>query len=484
MKFFRDFLSEIVGLGRKLDSSSLQVRLTVGITVVTATGLGCVAILTIWSMQQILVTSQKQHIGYIAERFPQDVEIYSDMVPMTTGMQKAINNLTTGNTLMWVEGANGSVTAGSEALKFEPNIGLLNSQLTAQMSFIPTVEQVKGRYWVACGTPLLVKGKKLGIFYVAKDITSEYSMFLSLIRTFGIVSVMSIMAITVAIAFYVQRSLKPLREISQLTKTISANDLGQAHIHLERAPSEVRELAQTFDKMLVRLFDAWEQQRQFVSNVSHELRTPLTIVSGYLQSTLRRGTNLTLPQQEALSIAASEADRTIQLLQDLLDLARADNGRMHFNLEPLLLNELVAEVISMAEQYSHRVLKLEESNDRIEVKADRDRLKQVLLNLIDNAVKYSEADRSVTVRLQRISQKVTIQVQDRGQGIPLQQQSRIFERFYRVDEARTRSIGGTGLGLSIVKTLVEGMGGTVAVRSKLGEGSIFTVTLSTPISPG
>lgn len=484
MKFFRSFLRKIAGLGQKLDPSSLQLRLTVGITAVSATGLGCVAILTSWSMQQILVTSQKQHIGYIAERFPQDVEIYSDMIPLKRGVQKAIDNLTTGNTLMWVEGVNGSLTAGSEALKFEPNIGLLNSQITAQMSFIPKVEQVKGRHWVACGTPLIVKGKRLGIFYVAKDITSEYRMFLSLIQTFGVVSVLSITAITIVIACYVQRSLKPLRQISRLTQTISADDLGQANIHLERAPSEVRELAQTFDKMLVRLFDAWEQQRQFVSNVSHELRTPLTIVSGYLQSTLRRGNNLTLPQQEALSIAASEADRTIQLLQDLLDLARADNGRMHFNLEPLLLNDLVVEVVSMAEQYSHRDIKLHESINLIEVKADRDRLKQVLLNLIDNAVKYSEADQPVTVRLGKIGQKATIQVQDKGQGIPLQQQSRIFERFYRVDEARTRSIGGTGLGLSIVKTLLEGMGGAVTVRSKLGEGSIFTVTLSTPIGYG
>jgi signal transduction histidine kinase len=118
-------------------------------------------------------------------------------------------------------------------------------------------------------------------------------MFLSLIRTLGIASVLSLVAITVAIAIYVKRSLQPLRRMSQLTQTISADDLGQAKIHMEHAPSEVRELAHTFDKMLVRLFDAWEQQRHFVSNVSDEWRTPLTIVSGYLQSTLLRGDNLT-----------------------------------------------------------------------------------------------------------------------------------------------------------------------------------------------
>ena len=135
----------------------------------------------------------------------------------------------------------------------------------------------------------------------------------------------------------------------------------------------------------------------------------------------------------------------------------------------------------MAEQYSNRAIAVEEPVGLIEVKAQRDRLKQVLLNLIDNAVKYSDPSTPVTLTLDRQGDRAIIQVCDRGQGIPLPQQARIFERFYRVDEARSRSTGGTGLGLSIVKTLVEGMGGSVSVRSKLGEGSVFTVTLLTPV---
>jgi signal transduction histidine kinase len=146
-------------------------------------------------------------------------------------------------------------------------------------------------------------------------------------------------------------------------------------------------------------------------------------------------------------------------------------------MEPLILNDLVSEVVGMAEQYCNRVIKVEATNPLIEVKADRDRLKQVLLNLIDNAVKYSEPDAPVTVKIEQSSEQATIQVCDQGKGIPLPQQARIFERFYRVDEARARSTGGCGLGLSIVKTLVEGMGGSVSVRSKLGEGSVFTVML-------
>ena len=227
---------------------------------------------------------------------------------------------------------------------------------------------------------------------------------------------------------------------------------------------------------LSRLSAAWEQQRQFVSNVSHELRTPLTLVDGYLQSLLRRGVNLTEAQREALEVASDEAKRTIRLLQDLLNLARADSGHLYFHFESFVVNDLVAEVVGMAEQFSNRTIAIEGTLP-IQVRADRDSLKQVLINLIDNAMKYSEPNTLICVRLEQTATQAIIQVSDRGFGINLQQQNRIFERFYRVDEARSRLSGGSGLGLAIVKTLVEGMGGSVTVRSRPGEGSIFTVTL-------
>ena len=114
---------------------------------------------------------------------------------------------------------------------------------------------------------------------------------------------------------------------------------------------------------------------------------------------------------------------------------------------------------------------------------DRDRLKQVLINLIDNAVKYSDFDQPIELIVDHAQQQAIVQVCDQGVGIPLQDQSRIFERFYRVDEARARSAGGHGLGLAIVKTLVEGMGGSITVRSKLDEGSVFTLVLPTQAKP-
>ncbi|MGK7903270.1 MAG: sensor histidine kinase [Hormoscilla sp.] len=479
MIFTSIWQQKLARLWGRIDPNSLQFRLTVGIAGVSALGLGSVALYTSWKMHQQLISAHKQNIQYVAERFPRDVEIYSQQFSFQVGLQKAIDDTNTANLLLWVE-----ITDGMILTKSAPQA--LENQLYSALRSIsnrPIAPQVYGlndQYLAICSGPLVVGGNQLGKLYVAQDITDDRRMLLSMMGSLLIATILAIAGITVAIALYVRRSLEPVRQISQHARAISADDLGKARVQLDCAPSEVRELARTLDIMLSRLSESWEQQRQFVSNVSHELRTPLTIVAGYVQSTLRRGVNLTEPQREALATAAGEADRTIQLLQDLLDLARADSGHIHLQLEVIILNDLLSEVVGMARQYSNRQIILSADSHPMEVAADRNRLKQVLLNLIDNAVKYSDPDKPVTVKLDRQDSQASIAVCDTGCGIPLAHQTRIFERFYRVDEARARATGGTGLGLSIVKTLVEGMGGRVTVLSKLGEGSTFTVWLPAP----
>lgn len=459
-----------------LDTASLKVRLTIGIAGVAALGMGGLATWTSIRMQHILVSTHKENMKYIADRFPMDVEIYSEMIPLEEGAQRAIASLSTSDKLIWVKNRQGIVQAKSQALN-KAEIG--NTLLGVKnVPLIPQVKDLNGSYWLMCATPLMVKGNNLGQLYLAHNITSDQMMFLNLIRSLIIATVIAIATMTTVIAVYIHRSMKPLKRISQLTSTISADKLDQAHINLEQAPTEVRELAETVDQMLVRLSESWEHQRELLSNVSHELRTPLTIISGYIQSILRRGDNLSEIQTEALTTASSEADRTVQLLQDLLDLARLDSGRLQFQPENIVLNDLMKEVVGMAKQYSEREIALDLEPSNVTIKADSHRLKQVLLNLIDNAVKYSEPETSVTLKLTKNNNFATIHVCDRGVGIPLQQQGRIFERFFRVDESRNRA-GGTGLGLSIVKTLVEGMGGNISVRSQLNEGSTFTIGFPT-----
>lgn len=472
-------VNKINRIWQKIDPFSLRVRLTVGITAVFTVGVGSIALWTTWQMQHILITSHIQNIEQIANRLPGDVEVYSEMFSLETGLRKAIANRTTNNTIIWVKRPDG--TTKSEEITLPVDSAAVNLMLLMRSPLRTQVYEIGDRYFVVCGKFLQVKGQKLGVMFVAQDISYEQTMFLALVRSLAIVSLIALVIITVAMAWYIQNSLQPLRQISQLAGTISADDLSQARLRLKHAPTEVQELAHTCNMMLNRLSQSWEQQRQFVGNVSHELRTPLTIVHGYLQSVLKRETNLTSPQREALATAASEAESTIRLLQDLLDLARADTGYLQMHLEPVLLNDLIEEIVAMAKQYSNREITIETTASRIIVKADRHRLKQVLLNLIDNAVKYSDWQSVIAIKLDAVAKNAIIHVCDRGLGIPLQHQSRIFERFYRVDEARNRSTGGCGLGLSIVKTLVDGMGGNVTVRSKLGQGSIFSVTLPSAV---
>ena len=462
---------------RHLDPSSLQFRLTAEIAALFVLGLGSVAIWTSWKMQQILIATHQQNVEYIAARFPHDVELYSEMLPLKAGLQKTINNVAVPGLLIWVKGSDGKLLAQSASLNhsFTATTELMS---LAEMPLQPQVYKVRDQYLILCESPVTVKGMMLGKVYMAQDVTQDQRQLIAAIGSLAIVCILATIMMMALIAFRIRRSLQPLQEMSQMAGIISAKDLGEAKLQLRHAPSEVKELAQTFNLMLSRLFDAWEQQRQFVSNVSHELRTPLTVVLGYLQSVLRRSTNLNDYQQEALETAASEADRTVRLLQNLLDLARADSGSMHFHLESVVLNDLVAEVAGMVEKFSDRFVMVEASRE-IEAIADRDRLKQVLINLVDNAVKYSESEQPISLNLERAERQAVIQVCDRGVGIPLQDQSRIFERFYRVDEARSRMSGGHGLGLAIVKTLVEGMGGSITVQSKPGEGTTFTLTLPT-----
>jgi len=455
-----------------LDTASLKVRLTIGVATVAALGLGSLAVWTSIRTQHILVSTHKENMKYIANRFPMDVKIYSEMIPLEKGAQRAVNSLSTEDKLLWIKNPSGKIQAKSSVLdQTEIADVLLNVK---NVPSIPSIKDLNGSYWLMCAIPLQVKNTNLGKLYLAHNITRDQKMFRNLIRSLILTTIVKIIVMITIIAYYIDRSMRPLKQISQLTATISADKLDQAHVSLEQAPSEVKELAETVDQMLIRLSESWEHQRELVSNVSHELRTPLTIISGYIQSILRRGNNLSEMQKEALNTAASEADRTVQLLQDLLDLARADSGRIQFQFENIVLNGLIQEVVDMAEQYSNRNISLDLTTQIINVKADSNRLKQVLLNLIDNAVKYSDSETPVTVCLLKHQNQAVIQVSDKGVGIPLQQQGRIFERFFRVDESRNRA-GGTGLGLSIVKTLIEGMGGNITLRSQLNEGSTFRI---------
>lgn len=477
---FQRWFTPISRFFQRFQLRSLYGRLTVGIISFSAVGLGGSVFWLSWRMEQILIHTHKQNIQYIAGRFPTDVVRFQETDDVTSGLQAATDFLSMDNVLLWVEDVDGDALAAvSQASYPELDLDGIVAELPDFVLF-PEVQKIQNRYFVFCNTPLVVQGEMIGTVAIAQDITGDQTMLLVLVRNLLATGLVLLTLVIVAMSFYIRRSLKPLREMSHLAGTISPYNLNEAQLTLNEAPQEVQELAQACNLMLSRLSETWEQQRQLVGNVSHELRTPLTIVQGYIQSILRREDNLTEAQREALTVAASEAERTTQLLQDLLDLARAESGFLHLNIGEFILNDLLEEVISMSAQISKREIKVEGMQKLVEICGDRNRLKQVFINLVDNALKYSPESTTVTVSLRQLSQRVEIDISDHGDGIALAHQARIFDRFYRADEARTRS-GGSGLGLAIVKTLLTQMGGNITVRSEPHQGSTFTVTL--PLKP-
>ncbi len=284
-------------------------------------------------------------------------------------------------------------------------------------------------------------------------------------------------------AFLARASLRPVDEITRTARQIAAGkgsaELGR-RISIRQPNDEVGRLASTFNEMLERLERLFQAQQRLVADVSHELRSPLTTLRGNLDL-LRRGA-IDDPQmrEEALTAMEAEAARMSRLLSDLLLLAQADAG-IQLQLKPVELDTLLLEVYRQAlVMAAGRVQVQLGSEDQALVMGDADRLRQLLLNLVENAIKYTPPGGKVTLSLAREPGWVSVTVADTGIGIAPEDLPHIFERFYRADKARSRAMGGTGLGLSIAQWIAQAHGGQITVESRPGEGSAFTLWLPSP----
>jgi len=220
-------------------------------------------------------------------------------------------------------------------------------------------------------------------------------------------------------------------------------------------------------------------RREFVANVSHELKSPLTSIRGLTETLLGGALEDPASNRRFVQLIDEDTVRLARLIDDLLALSQIESQAVPLKIQPVSLRPLVDAVVESLRpqiQQSRLTVALELSND-FKVRADPDRLRQVMANLLDNAVKYNQAGGAITVSAARQDGWATISVSDTGIGIPERDLPRIFERFYRVDKARSRELGGTGLGLSIVKHIVEAHGGAVSVDSRASHGSTFSFTL-------
>jgi two-component system, OmpR family, sensor kinase len=322
------------------------------------------------------------------------------------------------------------------------------------------------------------------VAFVAKDLTSVYGTLQSVRTILVFVSLIGLVAAALGAYWLAGRGLQPIRAVRDAAETVTGSNLS-LRVPEQGTQDEVDDLARTLNGMLERLEDSFESQRRFTADASHELRTPVTAINGHASYLMRR-TNPTPEQRESLQAITTLGNRLSGLIGDLLDLARGDAGLGVDLAEVSLLNlaeDVHLEVVAIAGKSEILI----EGQRNLIVRADANRMRQVVRNLVQNAIKAGSTEILVNVTLEQlrttvpldkgITSLVRLSVIDNGPGIPQEHLGKLFDRFYRVDTARDRAAGGSGLGLSIVRWIVEAHGGTVGISSQVGLGTRFDVRL-------
>lgn len=363
-----------------------------------------------------------------------------------------------------------------EGAEFDPAV--LNTN-QAQMEYATLADNTPVRLYTV---PFTIEHQGAGVLQVAESYRHIQEVQRQLLFLLGLGIPFTLLAASAGGWFLATNALNPIDRITRTVQQISADDLHQ-RLNLKLPNDEVGRLAATFDQMLARLEDAFERQKQFIADASHEMRTPLTILKGDVEVALNRP-RTAQEYQDTLEMVNQTADRLNALVQELFLLARADNHQFPLKPEPFNLADLLTrEVANLMPHAIKRNIALNlDTPENIPIEADPAKLSRLFMNLIDNAIKYSDSGGTVGVSARTKNGQVCIAISDTGPGIPAQHLPQLFDRFYRVDKARSRNVSGAhssgaGLGLSIAQWLAHVHGGRIEVESMEGRGSTFKVWL-------
>lgn len=332
-------------------------------------------------------------------------------------------------------------------------------------------------YVAYCAQALPGDGARKGVlFYVSRIqnlMDSQATVRLQLITVFLAIAV----AALVLALFFSRVLTKP---IVVLSRTMTRMGKGDLSVRVPvKGSGELRELAENYNTMAAQLENLDKTRNQFVSNASHELKTPLTTMKILLENMIYQPEMPADLRQEFMQDMNHEIDRLTGIISDLLTLTRMDNHSEQMKMEKVDMTGLTAQTVKLLRPVAEKKKQVLDAEiaEGLEMTGDRTKLNQVLYNLIDNAMKYTPDHGHIHVSLSENGENMIWRVRDNGIGIPKEDQEHIFDRFYRVDKARSRETGGTGLGLSIVRQLVNMHRGTITVESRPGGGSVFTVVL-------
>jgi len=339
-----------------------------------------------------------------------------------------------------------------------------------------------GHSYLSSTTP--VGSKRAGeALYVLQDVTLDIRRqernSLLLLMFAGISTLVS----SALLRPVLNAGLRPLEDLSDRMEQIETETLGRKRLPLAPQPCELQRIAATFNDLLDRLAVSWERQRAFVNAVSHELRTPITLVAGYAARLQRRGMNLSAAEREQLHLIEEEAARMGRMVTDLLDIARSDAGQFILRRQRFDVGSACLRVVDRLRPVAAGRLRLApESAEREHAEhavGDPERLEQCLLNLVDNALKYSPPTGLVQLAWEGCGDAVRVHVLDQGPGVPEEDRDRLLERFQR--GRSTGDVPGSGIGLAVVDTLMQAMGGQLEIGDATGGGADFRLLL--PVAP-
>ena len=356
----------------------------------------------------------------------------------------------------------------------------IDPEALARVEPIYSETNIDQTYYRALTVPLVVDETNYGWLQVGVTLNELRDVQRLLQLVFGLSAVFAIVVAGVVGWLVTGQALEPLAMMAQITKQITSTDDLSRRIPVTTGRNdEIGELALTFNQTLVRLERLFNAQRRFLADVSHELRTPLTGIKGNV-GLMRIMKDF---DTESLDSIETEVDRLTRLVGDLLLMAQAETGKLPLMMEPIEIDDLLFDVFEQMKVLSGGKHEIRIGNiEPAIVTGDRDRIKQVLLNIGGNAVNYSEEGGQILLSLYRKRSWVQIIISDNGPGIPKTELGRLFERFYRGDKSRTRSKEdvGFGLGLPIAYWIVRNHGGRIDVESEEGQGTTFTIWL--PVS--
>ena len=321
-----------------------------------------------------------------------------------------------------------------------------------------------------------IKNNILNI-YVLKNV-NQVSEIYDRLNTLSIIFICIGVAIAIIMSIILgQKIVRPIKNIIRTTEKITTDDLNQ-RIEEPKQDDELKTLTQIINQMLDRLENSFENQSKFVSDASHELRTPLAIIKGYAEIIKKRRFSDEEIFEESIDSIINETENMKNLVQKLLFLAKGEITKINTNFQIIEMKEFVQQIHTDTEVSSKSHKFYLEKNEEYKVEADVTLLQQAIRALIENAIKYSEENTNIYIEsIIKDGKKGIVSIRDEGVGISEEDTKRIFDRFYRVDDSRTKATGGTGLGLAIVKRIVEIHKGEIEILSELGKGTKISIIL-------